>query len=327
MRRRLSANVPFRAVGIWRLGPNERCTTHSSVGAEYAPTVRRNEGENHVQRTSSRRAAASGTFGAGNTGLGESANVEWSLSAFGCNGASTKSSPLIQTGVSVAGDVSTECVEPPSIATMASAHFFVTTFSQPLGPPVLQASADTTGPGVAALADASVTERVTVSPPAGSANPFTTFQAGDTYSIQILGATPPWKWPSANLSSRSPPRGSDLLEASGCPCTYLFTVQAHASVSNGGLAFVEDPGPFLVLPEGWTYSFSTPPAPTPEPGSLLLLGSGLTALGSLAWRRHRRMARQGYRLHLTNIDEGVWRATTSDAQRVSSRTFNPTPQP
>jgi len=30
------------------------------------------------------------------------------------------------------------------------------------------------------------------------------------------------------------------------------------------------------------------PAPTPEPGTTLLIGTGLAALGLLAWRRYRR---------------------------------------
>jgi len=47
-------------------------------------------------------------------------------------------------------------------------------------------------------------------------------------------------------------------------------------------------------------------------------GLGLVAVG---------MARQGYRLHLTNIDEGVWRATFSRSVAFAHDGFGAAPTP
>ena len=53
------------------------------------------------------------------------------------------------------------------------------------------------------------------------------------------------------------------------------------------LAGGDGPGPASPGPSSTRSATSPGPSAAPEPGTLLLLGPGLVALGRLAWRRHR----------------------------------------
>lgn len=236
---------------------------------------------------------------------GDIANVSWHMVATSCPGGQTGHN-LLATDGAISGEVSGRCVIPPlDIDSVSNAQFN----AQPFDLPnlhilhVADATANTTGLAVVAGAVVTVTEMVTITPPPGSPNATATVQAGDAYDIFIshvggfvkangevsITLAPLFGIPlfasqteMSNGEFSGPLLTSDLT-AFGCPCEFLYTVEVTADAENGAYAAAADPAPFLKLPAGWTYSFSAPPAPVPEPSSLALLSGMLLVL--LGWIR------------------------------------------
>jgi hypothetical protein len=241
------------------------------------------------------------------------ANVSWSISAIGCGTHPQLSNNLLAGNGAISGDVGNSCIIPKAgIDSVADAQFNAQPFDLP-NPFILHtvdATANTTGPGVAAIADVSAEEEVTIDPPPNSPDTTATVQAGDAYEIFISREGLPFQTAQGLVSiTFDPVFGSPLfaqqiervngnfsgplltpeLTAFGCPCKFTFTVRTEAEAANGSSATVADPAPFLILPAGWTYVFSAPPAPLPEPSSLALISGVLVLLFAAAkWRHHQR---------------------------------------
>lgn len=237
------------------------------------------------------------------------AKLTVNTNALSCNGTENGDLKFSFQNSTLTGSDSNSC-DIPMVGTF---NVLVTASAQPFSQPngqfdTVSAYANTSGPGVAGLADATSSEEVTITPPPGSLDRSATVQAGDSYSISIQGAGGSGGLRAANASVGivfDPVFGSPVsagqaettngdfsgslltpdLTAFGCPCSFLFTLDASASAGNGAFSQANDPGPFLLLPSGWTYTFSAPPAPVPEPGTLALFGSGLVSL--VARRRWR----------------------------------------
>lgn len=230
--------------------------------------------------------------------------------AIGCNNDLSLNGPTLEDNI-LSGSASNSCTVsmlstvPFNVDVHASAEPF--NASTLLGS--VQASVSTAGPGVSGIADAITEQELTLSPPPSSTDPSATIQAGDSYGIGIMdeGFTTP---ASAYIYLiLSPVFGSPVsatqeettngsfsgtlltpeLTVFGCPCTLTLQVDASATAANGSDAMADDPGPFLVVPPGWTYAFvasSTPePSTVPEPASVFLLGVALLVIFGVMRRR------------------------------------------
>jgi PEP-CTERM motif-containing protein len=181
----------------------------------------------------------------------------------------------------------------------------------------ISGGAQTQNVGVSLFGRADSFDTVTVSPPAGSSISAADIQAGDLYQIDIDGANMPMF--AGIPGDGSVPFGFSLAEVFvgvrltpsfsttfpvedsvtkttdgsfsgvlltspmtilGCPCELLFELHGFVGTANGTTFAGFHDAPFLIVPPGWTYTFASQTTSTvPEPNSLILLTSGLCALG------------------------------------------------